>query len=169
MAINIPVAGDPVPEGRPSVFKILQVTFGPSNEDVDVSGSAVGDVVVAELPAGSYIYDVGWRVSKAFNALVDLVIGDSGDTDGWAEVAQINATAAAANIKWASRGTYTDDAISSDAYSTQQAYAESGRLSVPGDTGLNLHVGIATTPASAGILEVYVVYTMAYAQKASTV
>ena len=154
----IPVAGDKLSDGFPSVEKIVKATCGATvGEVLLITGS--GDIFdLITVPKYAQVTDVGWMVDLAFTSGVDLSIGDSDDGNGWAEIADIAATVVDTGIQWASR-MYN----ATDGTSTNPAYA----LTTPlySTAGKDLQVISAVTTAATGKLSVYVKYHMGYGQK----
>ena len=77
-AKTIPVAGEPFLGDDPAVMKVLKITFGDSDQDVNFNdGDSTQGLgrALCSLPYGIHVYDVGWRVITAFTAAVDLTIG----------------------------------------------------------------------------------------------
>jgi hypothetical protein len=139
------------PDLFPSPMYVAKVTAGATSGDVAITSSA--DYNLCDLPAGLYVYDVGWQVTTAFNSDVDLTIGLGGDDpNGFADVDNIAATVADTAIYFM-RGID----LSSDA--AQPAYAKIGAL-VP-STADNLSITVQSTTATTGAIDVYMIYMFA--------
>lgn len=154
----IPVAGDKLSDGFPSVEKIVKVTCGATSGEVLIT-TGTGDVFdLITVPIYAQVTDVGWMVDKAFTAAVDLSIGDTDDADGWAEIADVDATTVDTYILWASR-LYN----ATDGTSTNPAYA----LSTPlySTAGKDIKITSAVTQPATGQMSVYIKYHMGYGQK----
>lgn len=154
----IPFPGDPVPDGAPSIEKIIKVTYGATLGDVQYG---TDNAVKTLVTAGPYsiISDVGWQVEVAFTGGADLSIGDTDDVDGWAEVADVGCTVADTSIVWASALAAQGG---TDAGSTYPAFGGSNRKA--GSSDIVLEITHANTAPTAGHLAVYVKYHMADAQ-----
>jgi hypothetical protein len=177
-AVTVPFTGDRIPDGYPSVIKVIKVTTGVATMDVDVGSSSQATYDIVTLPAGAHIVDVGWRVAQVFTNAVTFTIGDTDDGDGWALASDISSDAMA-HIK-TSREAFLDglreQLISSAAGDTTAnstcwqvpAYALPGggyTCSSGGTKTIDITVGGAD-PAT-GKLEIYVYYHMAYGQKST--
>lgn len=152
---TLPVTGDRLSDGFPSIEKIVKVTFGATSGEVQCSCQAT--FALCTIPEFAQVTDVGWMVDKLFTAAVDLTIGDTGNTAGWAEVADINATVVDTFIMWASH--HISDA------STQPAYHFAPPVYSTGGAGKDLSATVATADPATGQMSVYVKYHMAYGQK----
>ena len=154
----IPVAGDKLSDGFPSVEKIVKVTCGATSGEV-LMVTSTGDVFpLCTVPQYASVTDVGWMVDLAFTAAVDLTLGDTADPDGWAEVDDIAATTVDTNIQWASQPYNATDGTS-----TNPPYGYSGKLY---DTGAaDISCVVDTADAATGKMSVYIKYHMAYGQK----
>lgn len=154
---SIPVTGDRLVDGFPSVEKIVKCTFGAtSGEVLGTTQTAFG---LCTMPQYAQITDVGWMVDLAFTASVDLSVGDTDAADGWAEVADVGATTTDTGITWASnlgRFATTDS-------STSPAYSIAGTLY--STAGKDINVTVASANPATGKLSVYIKYHMAYGQK----
>lgn len=148
----IPVAGDRLASGFPSVEKIVKCTFGATSGDVIGITQTVFGLVT--IPKYAQVTDVGWMVDLAFTAAVTITLGDTGNAAGWAEAANIGATVTDTGITWASR--------QSEA-STCPAYAYAPPLYNSSAEDIEATVG-GDNPAT-GKLSVYIKYHMAYSQK----
>ncbi|MHA2136120.1 MAG: hypothetical protein ACW99J_19850 [Candidatus Thorarchaeota archaeon] len=165
MAKAIPLQGDPIPDGHPSVTKWVKVTFGATHGDVQYSTAAtVFDLIT--FPQYTMIEDVLWRVETAFTANVDLSLGNTDDADGWAEVADIGATVASTNLSGASIISYLSEA-SSDTVTTAPALAGIGLINDSG--AYTLQVTQATAEPAVGMLEVYVKYNNSFLQTSTEI
>jgi len=154
MAKSIPLAGDHIPDGAPSISKWVKVTFGATHGDVQYSTAAsVFDLLT--VPQYTFIEDVRWKVETAFTAAVDLSLGNTDATDGWAEVADIAATVVSTNMNGAEYMLLINSA-SSDAVSTAPALAGLGLCNDSGD--YILQCTVATAEPTVGMMEVYVKY-----------
>lgn len=97
--IHLPPAWDPDPYNGIRCASFLYA--GASDADTtlydaiyEASTDAPDDTVpLFSVPVGAIIHDVGWRVRTVFDASVTLAVGDSDDTNGYAETADINCTA----------------------------------------------------------------------------
>lgn len=153
---SIPVTGDRLPDGFPSLEKIVKTTFGATSGEVQCSCQATFGLCT--IPKYAQVTDVGWTVEKIFTDTLTITLGDTNDAAGWAEAGDITATATNAYIVWASKVyNATDGTDTNPAYH----YAPPLYASCPED--LEAVVGTAT-PAT-GQLSVYVKYHMAYGQK----
>ena len=155
---SIPVTGDRLSDGFPSIEKIVKCTFGAtSGEVLGITGS--GDVFeLVTIPKYAQVTDVGWMVEKIFTAGVDLTIGDTDDADGWAEVDDVGATTIDTYILWSSR-LYN----ATDGTSTNPAYALAAPLY--STAGKDIKIASAVSAAATGQLSVYVKYHMGFGQK----
>ena len=153
-AKSIPIQGDRIPDGLPSVSKWVKVTFGATQGDVQYS-TAESAFELVSFPQYTYIEDVMWRVDLAFTANVDLSLGNTDNSSGWAEVADINATVGSTNMNGAAYISYKSEA-SSDTVSTAPAFAGLGYRC--DSAANNLEVTVATAEPATGLLEVYVKY-----------
>jgi len=164
MARAIPVPGEAFLGDDPAVMKVLKVTFGDSNQDVNINDGdttvALGQILTS-LPYGIHVYDVGWRVITAFNGGVDILLGvDCGsDCDYFAEDSDIACTTAAAKMKTCKQQQMqlTADSRASEASATLLAGFEGF---TPDSDGNNLvaHAWQGDTVNDSGVLEVYVYY-----------
>lgn len=158
----IPLSGDHIPDGAPSVSKWVKITVGATEGEIrtlDDTTATIFDVIT--LPQYAWIQDVGWRVQTAFTAGVDLQLGDTNNLLGWAEVADIAATVASTNITSANKILYYNSA-SSDAVTTAPAFAGFGIICDTGAT--TIQISSTATEAATGLLEVYVKYNMVQVQ-----
>ena len=159
MARTIPVAGEPFLGDDPAVMKVLKVTFGDSDKDVNFNaGDSTQGLgrALCSLPYGIHVYDVGWRVITAFTGSVDLTLGtDCGDCDFFAKDADINSTVIHLDMRNSKNiGGSFDSSSFVDTLLRQFGFT-------PDSDGNNLM--IHTWPADtdwdeAGSLEVYVYY-----------
>lgn len=140
---------------------------------ISTSDGAAATIEAFSLPTGAIIHDVGWRVAVSFNAEVDLTIGDSDDVDGYAIVANVNATAGDSNDLWTARKIITNADYSgdSDCLADTTAVAAYAFLlprlqwnsSAPGDF-MSVDVTLSDTEATTGVLEVYLWYDLSALQ-----
>lgn len=182
--IPIPPLGDAVPDGYPSIIKGIKYTLAAGSDNVSsdfdgVIAASDGNAAVAKIfavPSGTIIWDVGWRVATAFNAEVDLSIGDSAGADGYAQVAHVDATLGDGMLLWTSRNTVAQSWFGdSNAAADTTGSPPYGMLlpmiaynsSTPG-ADVPINVTLATTAASTGILEVYLWYDMSLLQSKAT-
>jgi len=154
MSKAIPLAGDHIPDGAPSISKWVKVTFGATHGDVTYSTAATVFNLVT-FPQYTYIEDVMWKVETAFTGSVDLSLGNTDATDGWAEVADIAATVGSTNMNGANI-IYSGREGSSDTVSTAPALAGIGLCNDSGD--YILQCTVASAEPTVGMLEVYVKY-----------
>ena len=154
---SIPVTGDRLVDGFPSVEKIVKVTCGATSGEV-LMITASGDVFgLCTMPQYAQITDVGWMVDLAFTAGVDLTIGDTDAAGGWASEAEVGATTTDTGITWATRLVQSSAADSGPAYAlAPPLYSTAGK---------DINIVSAVTAAATGKLSVYIKYHMAYAQK----
>jgi hypothetical protein len=161
---SIPVAGDRLSDGFPSVEKIVKATCGATSGEVLMVTSS-GDVFgLCTIPQYAQIMDVGWMVDLAFTASVDLKIGDTDDDDGWAEVDDVGATTTDTGIVWSSkRIVAVSDTAGVLQTSTQPAYA----LTTPlySTAGKDINIVVDSADPATGKMSVYIKYHMAYGQK----
>ena len=161
-ARTIPVAGEPFLGDDPAVMKVLKVTFGDSNQDVNINDgdTTVGKLhILTSLPYGIHVYDVGWRVITAFNGGVDITLGyDSSatfgsDCDFFAKDAYISCSVIYANMRTVSGSLSVDSATFADTNIAAFGFT-------PDSNGNNLvaHVWQGDTVNDSGVLEVYVYY-----------
>ncbi len=148
----IPVAGDRLSDGFPSIEKIVKCTFGATSGDVTCDTQAAFGLIT--IPQYAQITDVGWMVDKVFTDSVTITIGDTDAADGWAEAADCVATVADTGITWGSNHTGSD---------TCPAYTYSCPLLSSGPEDIDATIGGAD-PVT-GQVSVYVKYHMAYGQK----
>jgi hypothetical protein len=183
MAIDIPLRGDRIPDGYPSVIKVVKVTTGCDSAGVDVISSSQATYALANVPSGAHIVDIGWRVAEVFTNAVTLTLGDSADADGWAQASDIS-TDAMTHIKTASEAfldglnewVITSNAADTTTASTTwqvPAYARPGTQmgktlhGSDGSTARSLEVVVGGADPAVGKLEVYIYYHMAYGQKST--
>jgi hypothetical protein len=141
-----------MPDLFPSPMYVAKVTAGATSGDVLITSSA--DYNLCDLPAGLFVKDVGWQVTTAFTANVDLEFGLGGDDpNGFAVVANVGAMTADTTIYWMSAIDLSSDA-------NQPAYAVKGGALVP-STGDNLSITVNTATAATGVIDVYMVYMYA--------
>ena len=181
-AITVPFVGDRVPDGYPSVIKVVKVTTGCATAVVDVASSSQAAYDLVTLPAGAHIVDVGWRVSEAFTGAVTLTLGDTGDAAGWALTSDILSTTVGTHIV-TSRDVFlaglAEQMITSDAADTttastvwqepQYAAPTTGQASgytIQGATR-TIDMTVGGADPAVGKLEVYVYYHMAFGQKST--
>jgi len=136
----------------PMPLRVMRVDVGATSGDVLITSSAVYPVM--DIPAGCYIYDVGWRVTTAFNSDVDLNIGTTDDADGFAQVADVAATVADTSFYF-SRATYATQ----ESTDTLPAYGLTGYIT--STAGAMLDVQVESTTATTGAMTILVFYTMA--------
>jgi len=155
---SIPVTGDKLSDGFPSIEKIVKCTFGATSGEV-LGITSSGDVFgLCTVPQYAQVTDVGWMVDKIFTAAVDLSIGDTDDPNGWAEVDDVGATTIDTYIMWASR-LYN----ATDGTSTNPAYALAAPLY--STAGKDINIVVDTADPATGQLSVYVKYHMGFGQK----
>ena len=159
-----PAIQEKVPELFPMSMQVMRVDVGATSGDVLITSSAVYDVM--DLPTGIYIHDVAFQVTTAFNANVDLLIGNSTDPDGFFVVADVDATAAGTNMKSA-KGLAHAHSVVGDTTATLPAFAGPGYLVLAADAG-KLAVQVETTPATTGAMSVLVFYTHAMSTGAAS-
>jgi len=154
---TVPVVGDRLSDGFPSIEKIVKCTFGATSGEVTCDTSGV--FAVCTLPAFAQLTDVGWMVEAKFNDDVGIAIGDTDDPNGWAEIADVLATVADTLIYWSSRFS----GAASTATDSGPVYAITPPTWTDCEETINCTVstGVPTT----GKLAIYVKYHMAYAQK----
>jgi len=141
-----------MPDLFPSPMYVAKFTAGATSGDVLITASA--DYNLCDLPAGLFIKDVGWQVTTAFNANVDMTLGLGGDDpDGFAIDGNMGATTADTTIYWMSAIDLSSDA-------SQPAYAVKGGVLVP-STLDNLSITIQTATATTGVVDVYMIYMYA--------
>jgi hypothetical protein len=182
--ISLPLPRDPLPDAYPAIIKCVKATLaGGSDASTDFTGvvaTSDGNACTADLfniPYGAIIHDVGWRVAVAFNANVDLSIGDSDDADGYAQVAHVDATNADGGVIWTLQSVlrtaqYNDsDAQIADTDVVGAYFVELPMMAWNSSTALAdlpLVVTQATANASTGVLEVYVWYSDPWPQLATS-
>jgi len=161
---SIPVTGDRLSDGFPSVEKIVKATCGATSGEVLMITSS-GDVFgLCTLPQYAQITDVGWMVDLAFTGSVTLTIGDTDAADGWAESGDVGATVTDTGITWASRHVVQAfDTAGVIQTSTRPAYALEQPLY--STAGKDINVVVDTADPVTGKMSVYVKYHMAYGQK----
>ena len=162
MGKTIPLPGDHISDGSPSVTKWVKVMFGATEGEVRYLDDTASEVqTLFTFPQYTFIEDVMWRVQTAFTGGVDLELGDTNTVNGWAEEGDIAATTAGTDIAGALYLLLVNSA-SSDAVTTAPTYAGIG---VRCDTGATiLHVSSTGTEPATGMLEVYVKYNMSQLQ-----
>jgi len=147
---TLPVAGDDLSDGFPSVEKIVKCTLGHALGDVTDSGVAG----ICTIPINTQVTDVGWMVEVAFDGSLTITLGDTNAAAGWAESGDVGATTVDTYINWAS---------AHDSASSAPAYAIAPPLYASCEEAVEYVMdGAAMTK---GNLAVYVKYHMAYAQK----
>jgi len=140
-----------VPDLFPSPVYVAKITAGAAEGDVLIT--SIASYTLIDLPAGLWVHDVAWEVTTAFNANVDLTLGTSTDPDGFAITDNMGATTVdVLPAKMSGQHAGTDVTLPGAFYS--------GGFRVP-STGDVLSATIATTAASAGVVDVYVFYTYA--------
>lgn len=149
---SIPVTGDRLSSGFPSIEKIVKCTFGATSGDVTCDTQAVFGLVT--IPKYAQVTDVGYMVDLAFTGSVTITIGDTDDAAGWVEAAALAATVTDTGITWASAHSGS---------STCPAYVYAPPLYNSSAEDIEATVGGAD-PAT-GKLSLYVKYHMAYSQK----
>lgn len=143
-----------MPDLFPSPMYLAKFTVGATSGDVTITSSA--NYNVCDLPANVFIFDVGWQVTTAFTADVDLEIGLTGDDpNGFAEVNEVGATTADTGIYWCRGLGAGADAAGTDA-STSPAYSLHGVLVPATEDSLNVTVNTAT--AATGVMDIYMLY-----------
>lgn len=147
------VISSAMPDLFPSPMYIAKVTAGATEGDVLITSSAA--YTLLDFPAGVWIHEVGWQVTTAFTANVDLELGTSTDPNGFALVADVDATSANANMKSMSGLIAAGVLVSSDA--ALPAFAGVGFL-IP-STGDVLSVTVNTASAATGAMDVYCIYS----------
>jgi len=147
---TLPVAGDDLSDGFPSVEKIVKCTLGHALGDVTDSGVAG----ICTVPINAQVIDVGWMVEALFDGSLTITLGDTDNAAGWAEAADVGATTVDTYINWAS---------AHDSASSCPAYV----IAPPLYASCSEDIDYTMTGAafSKGQLAVYVKYHMAYAQK----
>lgn len=144
-----------MPDLFPTPLYLAKFTVGATTGDVLITSSA--DYNICDIPTNLLIYDVGWQVTTAFNSDVDLTIGLAGDDpNGWADVADVNATVADTAIYWSKDVALTSALAAGTEAKTSPAYSAMNVLCPA--TGDNLNVTVQSTTASAGVMDVYVLY-----------
>jgi hypothetical protein len=156
-AITLPLAGDNIPDGFPSVDKIVKVIFGSTSGDITSDTQETVELVT--FPQYAIVRDIGYQVVTAFTASVTMTLGDTTNAAGWFDAAQMGCTTADTGILWASAAARTSSAGSSAGDFSYQGgiYCDTGART------LELVVGGAD-PAT-GQLDIYVVYNMAALQR----
>jgi len=149
---SIPVTGDRLSDGFPSVEKVVKCTFGATSGDVLCDTTDVFGLVT--IPLYAQVTDVGWMVDLAFTGSVTITIGDTDDAAGWAEAAQLGATVTDTGISWASGHSGS---------STCPSYVYAPPLYDSSAEDIEATVGGAAP--TTGKLSLYVKYHMAYGQK----
>jgi len=152
---SVPVKGDRLSDGFPSVEKIVKCTFGATAGEVTADTQAVFGLIT--MPQYAQVMDVGFMVDLAFTAAVTLTLGDTDAAAGWAAAADIGATVTDTGITWASRY------IQSSANDCGCAYALAPPLY--STAGKDINVTVAGANPATGKMSVYVKYHMAYGQK----
>lgn len=160
-APTLPLPGDNIPDGFPSVDKVVKVVVGSTSGDVTMDTQAVFDIMT--IPQYAIIRDVGYRIQTAFTASVTLAIGDTNDGSGWVTTTMMGATTADTGINWVSRGVYGAPSSAYVSNTDYAPYAYQGQYCDTGDLVLQVTAGGAN-PAT-GELHVYVVYNMAALQR----
>lgn len=184
MAVTIPLRGDRIPDGYPSVIKVVKVTAGCDTAGVDVVSSSQATYGLATIPVGACIVDIGWRIAEGFTNSVTLEIGDTGDSNGWANATDFVSTAAMTHIKTASEAFLdglNESIISSaagdtttastvwavPAYAAPQGAPGKAQLVTGTDGPQTLELTIGGADPTEGKIEIYVYYHMAYGQKST--
>lgn len=162
MGKTIPLQGDHIIDGTPSITKWVKVTFGATEGEVrslDDTTATVFELIT--FPQYTFIEDVLWMVQTAFTGGVDLELGDTNNVLGWAEEGDVAATVGATDITGALYR-MINNSPTSDAVTTAPAYAG---LGVRCDTGaVTLEISSTGTEPATGMIEVYVKYHMAQLQ-----
>jgi hypothetical protein len=171
LAVYIPAKGAPLRDADPSLVEIYRCVIsgsdGGSNANVILSsGDSAAVVPIFRVPDNTMILDVGWRVRTAFTAAVDISMGDSDNSTGWASIAQIDATTADTDVMWCMKGIAIDAGhLDSDEPITfQPIYAGGKYIGSTAEHGLEkdqfpIYITLENTPAGgfdAGLMDVYV-------------
>ena len=163
-----PAIQEKVPELFPMSMQVMRVDVGATAGDVLITSSAVYNLM--DIPVGIYIHDVAVQVTTAFNANVDLALGNSTGTAQWFAVGDIDATAAGTNLKSA-KGLAHAHSVVGDTTVALPAFAGPGYLKLSGDDtsgGAGLALLVETTPATTGAMSVLVFYTHALSTGAAS-
>ncbi len=155
---TIPVIGDRLSDGFPSIEKIVKCTFGAIAGEVQSTAS--GTFAICTLPPFAQVTDVGWMVETLFGQNVAISIGDTDDPNGWAEIGDVTASVADTLIYWASRFSGASTATDSG-----PIYAITPPTWTDCEENINVVVSTSFSSQNTGELAVYVKYHMAYAQK----
>lgn len=157
---TIPVAGDKLSDGFPSVEKIVKCTFGAIAGDV--TSTASGTFAICNVAPYAQVTDVGWMVETLFGQNVAITIGDTDDPNGWAETQDVVASVANTTIYWASRISMGEGSTADD---SGPIYAITPPTWTDCEENINVVVSTSFSSQNTGELAVYVKYHMAYAQK----
>jgi len=157
---TIPVIGDRLSDGFPSIEKIVKCTFGATLGEV--TSTASGTVAVCTIAPFTQVTDVGWMVETKFGDNVGITIGDTDDPNGWAETLDVTASVADVSIYWASRISMGSGSTADD---TGPIYAITPPTWTDCEETINVVVSTSFSSQAIGELAVYVKYHMAYAQK----
>lgn len=123
-----------------------------SNAGVDFFTDTQEDWFIFAAPNGGvWVRDIVGAVQVAFTASVSITIGDTGDTDGWANAVSIGAT---------STGIRLTLPTSDDGDIAQNAYRMSGGkwLALDSDTNTGVELDIAGADPAVGRMTVYAMY-----------
>ena len=171
LAVYIPAKGAPLRDSDPSVVEVYRCVIsgsdGGGNANVVLSsGDSAAVVPIFRVPDNTMILSVGWRVRTAFTAAVDISIGDSDNSTGWASIAQVEATTADTDVMWAEKGFLFDTGHlgSDDPVTFQPAYVGGKYIGSTAIHGLEkdqfpICITLENTPAGgfdAGLMDVYV-------------
>ena len=158
MARTIPVAGEPFLGDDPAVMKVLKVTCGDSNQDVNLAiADSAGMIATSlvNLPYGIHVVNVGWRVITAFNAGTDLCLGvDCGsDCVFFSKDAWISCSVAYKSMRDVIGSLAVDSTTHADTNLAAFGFT-------PDSDGNNLQAFVtrSDTALDSGVLEVYVYY-----------
>jgi hypothetical protein len=150
----IPIVGDELSDGFPSIEKIVKCTFGALKGDVITDTS--GTHKICSIAPYTQVTDVGWMVETKFGNDVAITIGDTGDPNGWAETGDVTASVADATIYWASITGLATKA---------PRYALASPIVSDSEEHVSVVVSTSFSSQAEGELAIYVKYHMAYAQK----
>jgi len=146
MSKTIPYVGEFLNSGDfPALMRCAHLLVGPdTTNDVIVTTQATYDLLT--LPAGAVVHNALTLVRTAFTASVTLTIGDSDSAAGFFASSDI--------VPQSTGGVF----VNSNALSATAAYALGKQYAA--SQALQMVVGGAT--AAAGLMDVYVLYSMAY-------
>ncbi len=146
-AFRLPQLGqhDTYPTGVKVASIIVGATSSDGDENIVTVGSDSEELIAFRIAKNTHVYDVVPLVETAFTANVNVNVGDTDDTDGWAAEIAIGATTISRNL------VYTSDGSSNLQYN-----ARGGKF-FPTSSGV-IEVGFSTATAAVGRLRLIVRY-----------